>query len=118
LCNCVACGSRLRYAAGLDPVIRVWDLLFVAGEADIDPLGIERWVPWIVFDRMKRDIPKDRLVKVLYWIACFPDSFPVPSNDELRDLELPGASGDYRETRYRAAVYAIKLLGRLLGRIP
>ncbi|MBI5534566.1 MAG: ABC transporter permease [Deltaproteobacteria bacterium] len=100
-----------------DPGQRVWNLLFVAGTFDIDQLAIERRVPWVVFDQMKREHPKDRLIKILYWIACNPDSLPVPSDEELKALELRGRPGDIRETRHRSAIYAIKLLGRLLGRI-
>lgn len=105
-------------ARARDPLMRVWNLLFIAGEFDLDQLALEAWVPRIVFERMKSDVPKERLIKILYWIACHPDSLPVPSHDELRALELPGTQGNFAETRDRAAVYASKLLGRMLGRIP
>ena len=100
-----------------DPLMRVWNMLFVAGELDVDQLELERWVPRIVFDRMKRDVPKEQLVKILYWIACHPDSLPAPLNNDLRALNLPGTQGSFAETRHRSAIYAIKLLGRLLGKI-
>jgi ABC-type transport system involved in cytochrome c biogenesis permease component len=104
-------------AKNRNPLMRTWSLLFIAGEFDVDMLPLERWVPRVVFDRMKRDVPRDRLVKILYWIACHPDALPAPSNDDLRAVDLPGTQGSFAETRHRASLYAIKLLGRLLGKI-
>jgi len=102
-----------------DPVQRVRNVLYVAAAPDVfqmDPL--ERFAPWVVFEHLRQTIPKDDLVKILYWIALHPTEGDDSAVDSLRELRLGNGPADMQETRQRAAVYAVKLLGRLLGKIP
>jgi ABC-type transport system involved in cytochrome c biogenesis permease component len=101
----------------IDPVQRVRNFLYAAAVPDVFQMDMERFVPWYVFDRIGTDIPKDDLVKALYWIACTPDRGADPSALDMRALGLPGVPGDLEEVRNRTAIYGVKLLGRLLGKI-
>lgn len=102
-----------------DPVQRVRNVLFVAAVPDvfqIDPL--ERFVPLVVFDHLQQNIPKEDLVKILYWIALHPEQGDDSAVDQLRALKLGNGPGDMQQTRERAALYAVKLLGRMTGKLP
>ena len=100
----------------IDPVQRVRNDLYTAAVPDVFQMDIERWVPWYVFDRIVQETPHDDLVRILYWIACTPDRGANPAVEDMRALGLPGLP-DIEETRNRAAIYGVKLLGRLLGKI-
>jgi hypothetical protein len=101
-----------------DPVQRVRNFLFVAAVPDvlqIEPL--ERYVPLVVFARLEEDIPASQLIKLLYWVAKHPSEGDHSAVDQLRFLDLAGGPGDMAMTRERVTVYALKLLGRLTGKI-
>jgi hypothetical protein len=76
----------------------------------------ERYVPHVVFERLQADIPKDDLIKVLYWVATHPNGGDDSAVDDLRSagLKVNGPS-DMDQTRERVMLYALKLLGRLVG---
>ena len=102
-----------------DPVQRVRNILFVAAVPDVfqmDPL--ERFIPLVVFDHLQQNIPADDLVKILYWIALHPNEGDDAAVDEMRELRLGSGPMDMQQTRERAALYAVKLLGRITGNIP
>ncbi len=101
----------------IDPVQKVRNYLYAAAVPDVFQLDVERFVPWYVFDQIVQEIPKDDLVKILYWIACTPDRGADPAAEDMRALGLPGLPGDMEEIRNRAAIYGVKLLGRVLGKI-
>ena len=101
-----------------DPVQRVRNVLYVAAVPDVfqmDPL--ERFVPWVVFEHLRQTVPKDDLVKILYWIALHPTEGDDSAVDQLRELRLGNGPSDIQQTRERAALYAVKLLGRITGKI-
>jgi hypothetical protein len=102
-----------------DPVQRVRNILFVAAVPDVfqmDPL--ERFIPLVVFDHLQQNIPADDLVRILYWIALRPNEGDDAAVDEMRELRLGSGPMDMQQTRERAALYAVKLLGRITGKIP
>ena len=99
-----------------DPVQRTRNILYVAAVPDIFQVSIERFAPAVVFDRLEHDIPKDDLIKILYWIALHPFDGTDSAVDELQPLGLGNGPGDQEQLRGRAAVYAVKLLGRLTGK--
>lgn len=101
-----------------DPVQRVRNILYVAAVPDVLQLPIERFAPHAVFDRLQEDIPKDQLIKILYWIALHPTDGDDKAVDELWALKFSNDPVDLQQTRERAAIYAVKLLGRLLGKLP
>ncbi len=100
-----------------DPVQRVRNLLFVAAVPDVFQMPTERYVPQLVFDRIMDEVPKDQLIKVLYWIALHPNDGDDSAVDNLKPFGLGNGPSDMNEVRYRVMVYALKLLGRLVGKI-
>jgi hypothetical protein len=102
-----------------DPVQRVRNFLFVAAVADIFQMEeLERYIPHLIFERLEEDVPKDDLIKILYWIALHPFDGDDKAVDELKPLGLGNGPGDIEATRERVGIYAVKLLGRLTGHIP
>ena len=99
-----------------DPVQRVRNYLYVAGVADIQQLSLERHIPLIVFDQLQADVPRDDLVKILYWVAMHPEEGSTSAIKELKLLRLESGDVDIDELRYRASVYATKLLQRLASK--
>jgi len=100
-----------------DPVQRVRNLLYVAATPDIFQMPMERFVAAVVYERLQADIPKDDLIKILAWIALHPEGGTDSAVDELRPLGLGNGPGDVGELRNRTAIYGVKLLGRLLGKL-
>jgi ABC-type transport system involved in cytochrome c biogenesis permease component len=102
-----------------DPVQRVRNVLYVAAVPDVFQVPLERYVPHVVFERLQADVPKDDLIKVLYWVATHPNGGDDSAVDDLRSagLKVNGPS-DMDQTRERVMLYALKLLGRLVGKIP
>jgi hypothetical protein len=56
----------------------------VAGMADIQQLTLERHIPLLVFDQLRADIPREDLIKILYWIAIHPEDGPVIGGQDVR----------------------------------
>jgi hypothetical protein len=114
--------SRLptwSYARVDDPVQRVRNVLYVAAVPDVFQLPIERHMPHVVFERLMADVPKEDLIKILYWVATHPWGGDDSAVDDLRAVGLPiGGPQDMDQTRERVMLYALKLLGRLVGEIP
>jgi ABC-2 type transporter len=101
-----------------DPVQRVRNLLYVAAVPDVFQMSeLEKFVPHVVYDYIQETVPKDDLIKILYWIALHPFEGDDKAVDELRPLGLFNGPSDMETTRDRMSVYAVKLLGRITGRI-
>jgi ABC-type transport system involved in cytochrome c biogenesis permease component len=102
-----------------DPVQRVRNVLYVAAVPDVFQLPLERYLPHLVFERLQDDVPKDDLIKILFWIATHPAGGDDSAVDQLRatGLDINGP-GDIDQARERVMLYALKLLGRLVNRIP
>lgn len=97
-----------------DPVQRVRNLLFIAAVPDvlqIDPL--ERHLPWLIFDRLRQEVPPADLPRLLYWIAQHPRDDDDDAVMQLDALGLPTVSGPTTRVRERVMIYALKFLGRL-----
>lgn len=101
-----------------DPVQRVRNVLYVAAVPDVFQLPTERYLPHVVFDRLQADVPKEDLIKILFWIATHPAGGDDSAVDDLRGagLRVSGPS-DIEQARERVMLYALKLLGRVTGRI-
>jgi hypothetical protein len=102
-----------------DPVQRVRNVLYVAAVPDVFQMPTERYLPHVVFERLEADIPKEDLIKILFWVATHPMGGDDSAVDQLRaaGLDVSGP-GDIEQTRERVMLYALKLLGRLTGKIP
>jgi hypothetical protein len=100
-----------------DPVQRVRNYLYVAAVPDVFQLPLERHMASVVYERLQQDIPKDQLIQILYWIALHPAAGDDKALDEMWALRLGNGPSDVEQTRERVALYAVKLLGRLTGKI-
>ena len=101
-----------------DPVQRVRNYLYLPAVADVLQMPVERYVPRIVYERLQQDFSKDDLVKILYWIAMHPTEGDEAAVDYVRDAGLDtNGPAEMAEARERVALYAVKLLGRLTGKI-
>jgi hypothetical protein len=98
-----------------DPIQRVRNVLFVAVAPDLFQMPTERFVPHIVLERLQATIAKDDLIKMLYWIAQYPLEGDDSALDDLHSLGLGNGPSDVDEVRLRTGIYAVKLLGRLIG---
>jgi len=92
----------------------VRNLLYVAGVPDAIQLPSERYLPRVVFDHLTERYPKDKLIKILTWIAMHPEEGMVI--DDISDLGIEGTAGDPLVVQERAYLYAIKFIARLTGR--
>lgn len=100
-----------------DAVQRVRNILYIAAVPDVLQTELERFAPYVVFDQLEHDIPKEDLMKVLYWIALHPTDGDDSAIDQLPALGFENRAVDVEQTRERVAIYAVKLLGRLTGAI-
>jgi hypothetical protein len=98
-------------------VQRARNLLYVAAVPDVVQTPIERFAPLEVYDRLQAEIPKPQLVQALFWIALHPMDGDDSAIEQLPLLGFNYGTNDVDEIRNRAAFYAVKLLGRLTGRI-
>ena len=102
-----------------DPVQRVRNLLYVAAVPDVlETEIIESYVPLIVFDRLKQVVPKDDLIRILFWVAVHPSGGDDSAANQLQSLGLGNAPSDMDAIRERVTYYSLKLLGRMIGKIP
>jgi ABC-2 type transport system permease protein len=97
-----------------DDIQRVRNLLYVAAVPDSVQLPVERHLPPMVLRYLSDMYPRDKLVKILTYIAMHPEEGGVIVN--LGDLGLEAAVGDPWTVRERAYFYAIKFTARLTGR--
>ena len=75
----------------------------------------EAETPLKIFEKLKTDIPKDKLMKACAWVVLKPkDGDIIKTAPDLGfDNEI-----DEEEIRGRSVIYAKKMLGRLLGKLP
>jgi hypothetical protein len=93
----------------------VRNLLSAATIADVSQDPIEGHIARAVFDRLREAYPPDQLVRLLTWVAIAPDQGTVIT--DAPELEIHGpVPADM--IRRRDLIYALKLLGRLLGKLP
>lgn len=103
-----------------DPVQRVRNYLYVAAIPDMFQMEeLEPWLPRFVLERVRQDIPKEQLVRILYWIATHPSEGDTSAASRLREvcINTGGRPTDVKLLRERTAIYATKMLGRLTGKI-
>ncbi len=95
-----------------DDVQRVRNLLCVCAVPDAIQLPIERYLPRIVYEQLLDTYPKEKLIKLLTWIAQHPEEGTVI--DDISDLGVEGTAGDTSVVRERVYLYAIKFVARLI----
>ena len=102
-----------------DPVQRVRNYLYIPAVADVFQMPLERFLPRVIYERLQEVFRREQLIQILYWIAMHPNEGDDSAVDYLHDAGLAtNGPSDIVQTRERVALYAVKLLGRLMGRIP
>lgn len=94
---------------------QVRNLLCVAAVPDVVQLPEESYFPLVVLDYLNERYPRAELIKILTWIALNPDGGTVRT--DLTDLGLSAATSDVTQVRDRSAIYAVKFVARLTGRV-
>jgi hypothetical protein len=94
---------------------RVRNLLSVCSLADMVHSEFEGETAYVVFDKLKSEIDKDQLIKACAWIVLKPEEgrciTRIPELGWDDEIEEDGI-------RERVSMYAKKLLGRLVGKLP
>ena len=109
--------SQWAPARAADLEQRVRNLLYLPAVVDLYQLPIESYVPLLVFDRIEQDVDRQALVQILYRIAVDWAGGKDDALDELEVFDLGPRPGDVAQVRNRAAIYGVKLLGRITGRL-
>lgn len=93
--------------------VRNW--VYLTTIPDIVQSQFEAEVPIAIFERLQGEIVKEKLIKALAWVVLKPeDGTVVTGAKELElDVDVPE-----QEVRGRGYIYAKKMLGRLLGKLP
>lgn len=94
---------------------RVRNLMHVCALADMVHSEFEGETAYVVFDKLKAEVDKDVLIKACAWMVLKPDE-----GRAITKIPELGWEDDIEEEplRERASLYAKKLLGRLLGKLP
>ncbi len=94
---------------------KVRNFISVMALVDVLQMEFEGETPKILFDRMKKEIKKEELLKAVAYVALKPEQGTVV--DKCKDLDIEDGAAEDR-VRDRVGVYAKKVLGRLLGKLP
>jgi ABC-type transport system involved in cytochrome c biogenesis permease component len=103
-----------------DPVQRVRNHLYVAAVPDKFQMErLEAWLPLLVLEQLRQQFREDQLVRILYWVATHPREGSTAAATQLRGvcIDTGGRPVDVELLRERTTFYAVKLLGRLTGRL-
>jgi hypothetical protein len=102
-----------------DPVQRARNYLYIPAVADVFQMPVERFLAPVIYERLQEVFPREQLIQILYWIAMHPNEGDDHAVDQLQDAGLAtNGPSDIAQARERVALYAVKLLGRLMGKIP
>lgn len=82
---------------------------------DLGRAEFESELPYTVFERMKAEIPAYKLKKSLAWIILKPNDGKVVN--KCVEIDAPDPI-DEELIRERHVIFAKKLLGRILGKLP
>ena len=93
--------------------VRYWIALCTL--QDIGHGEYEAEIPYLIFERLKKEVPKEKLTKALAWVILKPDEGKI-----VKKCGEIGVDEDQEEAeiRDRSVIYAKKLLGRLKGKLP
>ncbi len=98
-----------------DTADRVRNLLAVAAVADIAQDPSEGPIARLIFDQLLNDFDRDELIHILAWMHLVRATDPVLTDIPQLDIHGPV---DPAIVRSRSEIYALKLLGTLLGKLP
>ena len=94
---------------------KVRNLICAAALMDIGQGQFESELPFFVYQRLRAEVPDDKLKAILGVMSFHPDSGTVIVTAPELDLHI-GVGED--QVRERLQILAVKMLGRLLGKLP
>jgi hypothetical protein len=102
-------------AKGEDTTARTFALLNVAALVDMSRGEFEAELARAVFDSLIKDVPRERLIEDAATITL--QRYPGKALTVIPELGL-GMPLEQKDVQTRTELYAKKLLGRLLGKLP
>ena len=94
---------------------KVRNLISAAALMDIGQGQFESELPLFVYQRLRLEVPDDKLKAILGLMAFYPDSGTVIATAPELDLHI-GVGDD--QVRERLQIFAVKMLGRMLEKLP
>ena len=94
---------------------KVRNFISLMALVDVMQMEFEGETPLVLFERMKKEIPREQLLKAAAYCALKPEAGTVL--DKCPDVGIDDGSSEER-VRDRVSTYAKKVLGRLLGKLP
>jgi hypothetical protein len=95
---------------------RVRNLIAVMSLADLGRGEFEGESAYVIIEKLKSEVDKDELIKACVWIIHKPDEGKCPT--KIPDLGWEEELVEEAVIRERSQMYAAKLLGRLMGKLP
>ena len=94
---------------------RVRNFMCLATLPDLGRAEFEAELPYVIFEHLKKEIPEQQLKKTLAWVILKPKEGKAVLEAKPLGIEGPADEGPVRQ---RSVIYAKKLLGRLVGKLP
>jgi hypothetical protein len=98
-----------------DNTEKVRNLVCACALMDIGQGQFEAELPLFVYQRLRREVPDDKLKSALAGMAFHPDQGTVINTAPELNLDI-GVGED--QVRERLQIFAVKMLGRMLGKLP
>ena len=94
---------------------KVRNVISAAALMDIGQGQFESELPLFIYQRLRLEVPDDKLKTILSMMAFHPDSGTVIATAPELDLHI-GVGDD--QVRERLQIFAVKMLGRMLEKLP
>jgi len=98
-----------------DNTEKVRNLIGACALMDIGQGQFEAELPLFVYQRLRREVPDDKLKSILIAMAFHPNDGSVISTAPELNLDIGVGEDQIRE---RLQIFAVKMLGRMLGKLP
>jgi hypothetical protein len=98
-----------------DNTEKVRNLIGACALMDIGQGQFEAELPLFVYQRLRREIPDDKLKTILANMAFYPNEGSVIQTAPELDLDIGVGEDQIRE---RLQIFAVKMLGRMIGKLP
>jgi hypothetical protein len=98
-----------------DNTEKVRNLIGACSLMDIGQGQFESELPLFVYQRLRREVPDEKLKAILAYMAFHPNEGSVIGTAPELNLDIGVGEDQIRE---RLQVFAVKMLGRLLGKLP
>ncbi len=98
-----------------DNTEKVRNLIGACALMDIGQGQFESELPLYVYQRLRREVPDEKLKSILANMAFYPNDGTVIHTAPELDLDIGVGEDQIRE---RLQIFAVKMLGRMIGKLP